>query len=100
MFARLYATHGADAHRFQRPVIEFASVVLSHTICESHQILGVKKNSGITCGLIYNPARKPYLSSRAIITKVPEAHRLVYYPTGGTKQSRRIRKPVRQSCRL
>ena len=47
MFARLYATHGADAHRFQRPVIEFASIVLSHTICESHEILSVKKKVGL-----------------------------------------------------
>ena len=69
MFARLYATHGADAHRFQRPVIEFASIVLSHTICESHEILRVKKNSGITCGLIYTlvPGNARTLTFRRLV---------------------------------
>src|SRR3984893_7752285 len=35
-FASLHATHRADTHRFQRRVIQFASIVLSHPSFESH----------------------------------------------------------------
>src|SRR6202166_1084647 len=44
IFASLYTTHGADAHRFQRRVIQFASIVSFHAASESHGILRVKKN--------------------------------------------------------
>jgi hypothetical protein len=44
IFASLYTTHGADAHRFQRRVIQLASIVLFHAASESHGILRVKKN--------------------------------------------------------
>jgi hypothetical protein len=44
IFASLYTTHGADAHRFQRRVIQLASIVLFHAASESHGIPRVKKN--------------------------------------------------------
>ena len=43
VFARLYASHGADADRFQRRVIQFASIIFSHAGRESLQTLHVKK---------------------------------------------------------
>src|SRR6202166_622159 len=43
-FAGLYATHGTDTHRFQRRVIQLASIVLSHATFESHETPLVKKN--------------------------------------------------------
>jgi hypothetical protein len=43
VFARLYASHGADADRFQSRVIQFASIVFSHAGRESLQTLHVKK---------------------------------------------------------
>jgi hypothetical protein len=43
VFASLYASHGADADRFQRRVIQLASIIFSHAGRESLQILHVKK---------------------------------------------------------
>src|SRR5207302_10986237 len=43
VFASLYASHGADADRFQRRVIQFASIIFSHAGRESLQTLRVKK---------------------------------------------------------
>src|SRR6202023_798793 len=43
IFASLYATHGADTHRFQRRVIQFASIILFHAALESHRNPRVKK---------------------------------------------------------
>src|SRR5258708_14328951 len=43
MFASLYATHGANTHRFQRRVIQFASIILFHAALESHRNPRVKK---------------------------------------------------------
>src|ERR1700757_2554327 len=50
-FAGLYAPHGADAHRFQRRVIQLAGIILSHSTSESDQIRNVKKKVEITYGL-------------------------------------------------
>lgn len=44
IFPNLYAAHGANAHRLQRRVIRFASIVLSHAATESlHTVLVNKK---------------------------------------------------------
>jgi hypothetical protein len=43
-FASLYAAHGADAHLFQRRVIQLASIVLFHLPSESDDIRPVNKN--------------------------------------------------------
>src|ERR1700751_5624938 len=58
-FAGLYAPHGADAHRFQRRVIQLAGIILSHSTSESDQIRNVKKKVEITYGLTNSglPAR-------------------------------------------
>ena len=43
-FASLYAAHGADAHLFQRRVIQLASIVLFHLPSESDESRPVNKN--------------------------------------------------------
>src|SRR6202007_1088223 len=55
-FAGLYAPHGADAHRFQRRVIQLAGIILSHSTSESDQIRNVKKKVEITYGLTNRPS--------------------------------------------
>ena len=46
----LYAAHGADAHLFQRRVIQLASIVLSHLPSESDEIRPVNKNVQLLMG--------------------------------------------------
>ena len=43
-FASLYAAHGADAHLFQRRVVQLASIVLSHLPSESDEFRPVNSN--------------------------------------------------------
>ena len=55
-FASLNATHCANAHRFQRRMIQLASIVFSHATLESDETRRVNKNMKLLMdGLIYTP---------------------------------------------
>src|SRR4029077_20613521 len=54
-FPSLNATHGAHAHRFQRRVIQLASIVLSHPPSESHQDSPCQQKYATTYGPINRP---------------------------------------------
>ena len=65
-FASLYAAHGADAHLFQRRVIQLASIVWFHLPSESDEIRPVNKNGATTYGLIDKLFNK---SSKVVLTR-------------------------------
>src|ERR1700730_7705577 len=54
-FASLHATHRADTHRFQRRVIQFASIVLSHPLIRITRDSACQWTSAITYGPINRP---------------------------------------------
>src|SRR5260370_4945094 len=55
-FARLNAAHGADAHCFQRRVIQLASIIMTHAESESDSTCPVNKNVKLLMdGLIQPP---------------------------------------------